>query len=376
MKKVNFISNLRINEISGGWSAMNHHVFKQLEQNYVVNVVDNISPQYDFLEKITSKILRTIGLRGRFPAFTNSRLVKIKDQVESKIDNYADINFFHGSTPWLYIKNKPPYFAYLDACFASYMNVYHDVSRYSKKQLEKLFQLDAQFLDNAQAVFFSSNWALEDAKTKYALQGNNFHYCGLGGGINFHQVDIDNKSNELFLLFISWDFLGKRGDKVVSAFNHVRERVNQSLKLKIVGQRPTQEFLNYPGIEYVGALNKTNPNDLEKLIWLFKNAYCFILPSSKDMTPLVLVEAASVGCPVISVDNFGIPEIVIHEKTGLLINSQSNNLLEDLVSSIERILQNKEERDTMGIQAKERIQEFFTWEKTGERIREVIEKSK
>ncbi len=284
----------------------------------------------------------------------------------------ADMNFFHGATPWLYIESKAPYFAYLDACFATYINVYHDIEDFSKKQIETLFKLEAQFLGDASAVFFSSRWALEDAKQRYQLMGNNFHYSGLGGGLEDVITNNRDKNEETYLLFISWDFLGKRGDKLVSAFNRIQNVKN--LRLKIIGQKPPQKVLEHPGIDYLGALNKNNPRDMDQLRLAFKNAYCFVLPSSKDMTPLVLVEAASMGCPVISINNFGIPEIVVDGQTGLLIESDQATIEDNLFDSIHWLLQNKEERDRMGIQAKQRIQEFFTWEGVGEKIINILNK--
>ena len=45
----------------------------------------------------------------------------------------------------------------------------------------------------------------------------------------------------------------------------------------------------------------------------------FILPSLEEAFPTVLLEAMSSGLPVVSTDTGGIPEIIEHEKTGLMV---------------------------------------------------------
>ena len=162
--RINYITNLDVNNYSGGWSGMNHNVYLQLNQRFDVNLIQNINPSYSLIERIFSKALRLLGLKGIFPAFSAGRLKRIKAQVESRFDTSALINFYHGSTPWVSVNSMLPYAVYLDCCFASYIRVYHDPKHFSIKQLDDLFNKEAKFLKNATNVFFSSRWALNELR--------------------------------------------------------------------------------------------------------------------------------------------------------------------------------------------------------------------
>ena len=142
---------------------MNHNVYEQLCKVFDINLIQKIDPPVSFPAKVISKGKRTLGLRGSFPSFTGERLVRIKKVVESKLDSSANLNFFHGSTPWLKVDSLIPYALYLDCCFASYIRVYHNHDQFSRLQLGSLFKKEKKFLTNARAVFFSSDWALRDA---------------------------------------------------------------------------------------------------------------------------------------------------------------------------------------------------------------------
>lgn len=342
---------------------MNYHIYRQLIKFYTVNCIEGINPAYNSVEKIISKVKRTIGGKGVFSAFSNKRLTKISHLVTPQINNDAVLNFFHGSTPWLDIRQTKPYSFYTDCCFATYLTVYHNPADFSAKQVKQLYKKEEAFYKNARAVFFSSQWALNETKKKYNLNGDNFYRAGLGSGL---EGSIKQKKNaHPFFLFIALDFYGKGGMQIVKAFNSIKN-IFPEFSLIIVGERPPAEILNSPGIRYEGYLNKSVSNELNKIKELYADAYCLLLPSSKDMTPLVLIEAAAAGCPAIATNAFGIPEMVVHGETGILIPADFND--EHLREALITICCDINYRNMLGKNAADYSQKKFAWNKTGEII--------
>lgn len=368
MVVINYITNLDVKEFSGGWSGMNHNVYNQLAAEFNVHLVQKVNPPYSSAERLVSKGLRILGLKGSFPAFTRRRLEKIQQLVEERLKQQAHINFYHGATPWLLIRNKRPYAIYLDCCFSSYIRVYHDSKKFSSRQLNYLFRKERDFLQNALCVFFSSKWALQDAVLSYKLSGDNFYVAGLGGGLQLNEVK--RSINDKYFLFVSLDFFGKGGDELAEAFMEIRKEY-PDYKLRIVGERPPEKYLSYTNLEYFGRLDKSVDSERQKLESLFLNAFCFVLPTSKDMTPLVLVEASSVGCPVIATNSFGIPEIIKDKETGLLVKS-TKPMKDQLVAAMKEMIQNKDFIQVLKVKSQEHIQSNFTWAKTGQIIRTKI----
>ena len=126
------------------------------------------------------------------------------------------------------------------------------------------------------------------------------------------------------------DFKGKGGDKLIDAFKKVKQEF-PAYSLKIAGQKPPDKYLS-SGINYVGKFKKSDPEDADRLAKLFSEAFCFVLPTSKDMTPLVLIEALSSGCPVIATRNFGIPEIVKDTDNRVVARSRAGGLTDSCLT--------------------------------------------
>jgi glycosyltransferase involved in cell wall biosynthesis len=73
----------------------------------------------------------------------------------------------------------------------------------------------------------------------------------------------------------------------------------------------------------------------------------------------VNIEAMCCGKPVIATTQGGIPEIVLHEKTGLLVPPEDATALSE---AILRLLNNPEERKAFGEEGRKRVAENFTAE--------------
>jgi colanic acid/amylovoran biosynthesis glycosyltransferase len=89
------------------------------------------------------------------------------------------------------------------------------------------------------------------------------------------------------------------------------------------------------------------------------DAHLFILPSvtaengDKEGTPTVLLEAQSMGLPVVSTYHAGIPEIVEDGETGLLVPERDSEALAD---ALETLISNPERWPEMGKRGREHIE--------------------
>jgi glycosyltransferase involved in cell wall biosynthesis len=75
-----------------------------------------------------------------------------------------------------------------------------------------------------------------------------------------------------------------------------------------------------------------------------------------DGIPNVLVEAMAMGLPVVSTTVAGVPELVEHERTGLLVPEQDPAML---ATAIERLMDDPALRDKLGANARADICERF-----------------
>lgn len=102
------------------------------------------------------------------------------------------------------------------------------------------------------------------------------------------------------------------------------------LNLKVVGTGPVEVELKkkqYSNIEYLGYKSG------EELYNLVRNAKYVCVPSEwYENNPMAIIEAYSMGVPVIGAQIGGIPEIVVEGKTGFLFQSGKIESLDKVIS--------------------------------------------
>lgn len=84
---------------------------------------------------------------------------------------------------------------------------------------------------------------------------------------------------------------------------------------------------------------------------------------------LVFLEAAASGLPVVAGRSGGVPEAVIHEETGLIVNTYLNK---EVVDACVRILKNIEESKHFADSARNRVNNDFQWSERVERLKPWI----
>jgi glycosyltransferase involved in cell wall biosynthesis len=113
----------------------------------------------------------------------------------------------------------------------------------------------------------------------------------------------------------------------------------------------------------------------QKLIAFYQASDVFVLPAIVDSEMnteglgVVLLEAMSMGKPVVASGVGGIPEAVVNGETGLLVKPQDPN---DLADAIIRLLGNSELSRKMGDNGRQRVKEVFDWDIVAASFSEVL----
>ncbi len=85
---------------------------------------------------------------------------------------------------------------------------------------------------------------------------------------------------------------------------------------------------------------------------LLRAADVLVLASTLEGLPLSVLEAQACGLPVVAYPTAGIPEVVVHEQTGLLA---APGRVEDLSRQLARVLREEALRDRLSVQGRERV---------------------
>ncbi len=129
-------------------------------------------------------------------------------------------------------------------------------------------------------------------------------------------------------------------------------------QLTIVGDGPDKLILekaaasgNLNGsVTFTGALGQDKVRDY------YDRADLFVLASFAEGVPVVLMEAMAKEIPVISTRITGIPELIEHEKDGLLATPGDS---EDLANQIRKLLNNPQQRRNLGVSGRQKVIELY-----------------
>jgi len=360
--KIDFVSNLPLEEESGGWSAISRNIFLQLEKRFDCAFVGPINPDPGILEKTVSKALRLLVRQGQFFFFSESRLAEIADEYDDQKTD-AQYTLFHGATPWIRCRPDGPYGAYIDAIFPDYMRIYSTPEQFSVKDLLRISQLEKDWLLKADHVFFGSEWARQAAIREYGLDSQHCDVVWVGGNADIPERDTFSEGYRF--LFIALDFERKGGRLCVEAISRVNKEFGQ-VKLTIVGAPPPEDCLKNPCVEYSGFLRKTEPGEKQEFQALLSDARALVHPTSMDTMGMVLIEAGYYGCPSITSKNFGIPELVLEDRTGYLLPVPPD--VDSLASAMIKVCESEDEYLKIRERVRADCTQRLSWDAMGERF--------
>ncbi|MEL6208585.1 MAG: glycosyltransferase family 4 protein, partial [Pseudomonadota bacterium] len=94
---------------------------------------------------------------------------------------------------------------------------------------------------------------------------------------------------------------------------------NPDIRLTIVGDGSERAALEAMAAPLGERCNFTGYQSQEEVAQILASAQAFILPSFAEGVPVVLMEALAAGLPVVATRITGVPELVAHGETGLLV---------------------------------------------------------
>jgi glycogen(starch) synthase len=150
-------------------------------------------------------------------------------------------------------------------------------------------------------------------------------------------------------------------DLALLAFVSVRERIPKA-RLIIAGDGALGAELQQQAADLgiasaVDFLGWVAPENVTALI---NTSTIVLVPSRQEALGLVTLEAAAMARPVVATRVGGLPEVVMHEETGLLAEPENTGAL---AQSMIFLLENRDAAARMGQAARSRVQRLFSWDR-------------
>lgn len=211
------------------------------------------------------------------------------------------------------------------------------------------------FTFHAHDIYFSNKWfglLVNESKLAFSISNYNLEYIenkfqrinkkklSLSRLGVFLPKPIETSRQKIFTIgFLSW-WVEKKGLLILlQAAVALLQKHKLSIKIILAGDGPLRES----ALKYIRENNLTDYiEDRGKIFGqekkdFYSNIDVFVLPSiqtkgnSMDGIPVVLMEAASYGIPMISSDISGIPEICKHNYNGFLVRPGDSYSLSEAI---------------------------------------------
>lgn len=189
-----------------------------------------------------------------------------------------------------------------------------------------------------------------------------------------------DENKDLIKILLVAVFRPKKGIfDTIKAFAEVSKEI-KNIHLDLVGRGMLEDQIK----DYITSLELTNkvtitdnqskPNPRQLVLNFMQNCDIFILPSitspngDSEGTPVVLMEASACGNPCITTLHSGNPEVVLHNKTGIVV---SEGDVDGLMKCLKELILNKDLRKEFGLNARKHIQNEFNSSISSEKLKRI-----
>ncbi len=148
----------------------------------------------------------------------------------------------------------------------------------------------------------------------------------------------------------------EKGVDVLLAAAARLNRLHHNLVFLIVGSGSLEHQLHaeakqlgLPNVRFLGFRSDANV--------LYEGMDILVLPSFYEGLPMSILHAMAAGCAVVATGVGGLPEVIEHKVSGMLVKSGDG---EGLTRAIDHLIANPAQRDAMTLNARQRVEEKFS----------------
>ena len=234
---------------------------------------------------------------------------------------------------------------------------------------------DYMFKNSLKIIVVSK--AMSHALEKVGCPKDKLEINTYGPNLDYTKTTVDYNSN--YIISVGRHTYKKAPYLTILAFQKVLIKHPQ-LKLKMIGDGElfdvSKNLVKSLGLEnniiLLGALERKEIIKHLQSAFLFVQHSLVALNGDSEGTPVGVIEVMAAGLPVVSTRHAGIPDVVIENETGLLVDE---NNIEEMASYMLKLVENRDLAESMGQKGKVRIENYFTLDKHLQTINQLISES-
>ncbi|MBC8501119.1 MAG: glycosyltransferase family 4 protein [Nanoarchaeota archaeon] len=169
-----------------------------------------------------------------------------------------------------------------------------------------------------------------------------------------------NLNGEKIFLYPARFYMGKGQQDLVSVAKRLNGKINY--KFLLFGSHIHQDFVNFlkDEVEVSGLSDRfiiSTPLSREDLRDAYSASDVMVFPSYSEGLGLISIEAMSMGVPVVAYNSGGIPDVVLNNKTGLLVEKGNTD---ELANSLKMLVYDSQTRSFLIENGRRFVKEKFS----------------
>lgn len=254
--------------------------------------------------------------------------------------------------------DRLPHFVYTD--HTNLANLLYPSQDRNRLFSQPWLQLERTIYQNASHIFTRSRHVTGSIVEQYGCYPGKVTCVFAGSNVQADAEPLDNDGyGNKNILFVGVDWERKGGPELVQAFRQVLQ-VHPDARLTILGCTPQ---VDVPNCQVVGRL------PLTQVKAYYRRASVFCLPTKLEPFGIVFLEAFSYKLPVVATRVGAIPDFVIPDENGYLVEPGE---IDYLAQRLIQLLDDPAKCRAFGENGCRLVQERYNWEAVGRRMKEQI----
>jgi len=364
----------------GSFSLINNSIYKILEDEFPEMIIDVIDvndlwkkkirfwhylkniPYFineyggDFLsgyKKISTKNLYSWFRRTSYFGMLISKF--IKDTAGEKKYKFT----FQTQTMFNAKIEGVPHFIYTDHTTKANL-LYPGINPREYIRSDKFIKkVEQAIYEDATVTFTCGSMVTNSLINQYGIPKEKAMTVHAGSNVPNWFIENDAKYASKNILFVGVDWERKGGPILLKAFEKVLKK-HSDATLTIVGCNP--DNLTLPNCKAVGKMKA------DKVAEYYNNAAIFCLPTLREPFGIVFIEAMHYKLPIVANNIGSIPDMVINDYNGYLID----NIVDDYANALCSLLGNPRKCKQLGENGYDYAQSKFKWDLVGKTIKTEI----
>jgi len=154
--------------------------------------------------------------------------------------------------------------------------------------------------------------------------------------------------------------------------NILRKHPNLKIKYYVIGKGPYEQYISklFRNVKHnrLFLIHLKNLSEQEYISTIQSGDIYLHLNPYMEGFGFTVAEASSCGIPIIAFNIPGVRDLVVNSETGFLIPPFNYDIL---AQRIEQLIVNKELRTKMGVNARKRIEQLFSWELSVKKLKKL-----